>query len=68
LNALKPDSDENRDGWVSLKEIFDCAVPIVEKLRLKQVGPQTPQMVSPQVLSNMPVMRSGLSESGAKVN
>jgi hypothetical protein len=23
LNALKPDADANRDGWVSLKEIFD---------------------------------------------
>ncbi|MFH2045780.1 MAG: hypothetical protein ABIK92_11610 [Pseudomonadota bacterium] len=68
LNALKPDSDKNRDGWVSLKEVFDCAVPIVEKLRLKQIGPQTPQMVSPQVLSNMPVMPSGLSDSGTIKN
>ncbi|MCI0499816.1 MAG: caspase family protein [Planctomycetales bacterium] len=66
LNALKPDADANHDGWVSLKEVFDYAVPIVEELRYKQAGPQTPQMVSPKVLAEMPVMRSGLSGSGAK--
>ncbi len=66
LNALKPDSDANRDGWVSLKEVFDYVLPIVEELRHKQAGPQTPQMVSPQVLAEMPVLKSGLSGSGAK--
>nr|CBX26785.1 unknown protein [uncultured Desulfobacterium sp.] len=66
LNALKPDADANHDGWVSLKEVFDYALPIVEELRHKQTGPQTPQMVSPQVLSDMPVMPSGISDSVAK--
>ena len=61
LNSLKPDADANRDGLVSLREAFDFALPIVEELRHKQAGPQTPQMVSPQVLADMPVMPSGLS-------
>jgi len=68
LNALRPDADANRDGWVSLKEVFNYALPIVEELRHKQTGPQTPQMVSPQVLSDMQVMPSGLSDSGKGSN
>jgi hypothetical protein len=51
---------------VSLREIFDFALPIVEELRHKQTGPQTPQMVAPQVLADMPVMRSGLSAHGER--
>jgi hypothetical protein len=61
LSALKPKADANRDGQVSLREVFDFALPIVEKLRHKQAGPQTPQMVSPQVLADMPVMTCGFS-------
>ena len=57
LSSLKPDADANRDGIVTLKETFDFSLPIVERLRHKQTGPQTPQMVSPQVLSEMPVLR-----------
>jgi len=60
LNSLKPEADLNRDGLVSLKEAFDFALPIVEKLRHKQAGQQTPQMVSPPVLADMPVMTCGL--------
>jgi WD40 repeat protein len=60
LSAMKPDADTNRDGRVSLREAFDFTLPIVEKLRHKQAGPQTPQMVSPQVLADMPVMTSGV--------
>ena len=52
----KADADKNRDGAVSLREAFDYAGPIVENLRHRQAGPQTPQMVSPKVLADMPVM------------
>jgi len=41
---------------MSLQEASDFALPIVEELRHKQAGPQTPQ-----VLAHMPVMRSGIS-------
>lgn len=61
LSALKADADVNRDGLVSLQEAFDLALPIVEELRHKETGPQTPQMVAPQVLARMPILRSGLS-------
>jgi len=57
LRSLNRDADANRDGIVTLKEAFDFSLPIVEKLRHRQAGPQTPQMVSPQVLSEMPILR-----------
>jgi len=60
LSSLNPDADANRDGRVSLRETFDFAVPIVEKLCHKKAGPQTPQMVSPKVLADMPVMTCGV--------
>lgn len=56
LRAFTQHADMNHDGVVSLREVFDYARPIVEKLYHKQVGPQTPQMVSPKVLADMPVM------------
>jgi uncharacterized caspase-like protein len=68
LSALKPEADRNRDGAVSLKEAFDYAGPIVEKLRHRQAGAQTPQMVSPQVLADMPVMTYGLAAHGENKN
>jgi len=58
LSAMSAESDKNRDGAVSLQEIFDSAVPMVETLRHKQAGPQTPQLVAPKVLSDMPVMKA----------
>jgi len=58
ISALKSNADANHDGHVSLREAFDFVLPIVEELRHKQTGPQTPQMVSPQVLADMPLMRN----------
>ena len=46
---------------MSLREAFDFALPIGEELRHKQAEPQTSQ-----VLADMPVMRIGLSASGAR--
>jgi hypothetical protein len=53
MNALNPTADTNGDLLVSLKEAFRYAVPIVERLRDKQAGEQTPQMVVPQVLGDV---------------
>jgi WD40 repeat protein len=64
LSALKPDADANRDGWVSLLEVFDFARPIVEKLCNKLTGSQTPQMVSPQVLAEIPIMTCSVAAPG----
>jgi WD40 repeat protein len=59
LRSLKPVADANKDGWVALQETFDFAKPIVEQLRDKQTGPQTPQMVAPPVLAEMAIMNCG---------
>lgn len=59
LNSLKSESDKDRNGLVSLQEVFDYTVPAVEKLRNKRTGPQTPQMAAPRVLAEMPVMLCG---------
>ena len=61
LSAFTQDADMNRDGVASLREVFDYARPIVENLYNKQLGPQTPQMVSPKVLADMPVMKYKLT-------
>lgn len=50
LNAMDIKSDANRDGLVSLREMFDGATPTVETLRDKSIGPQTPQFVAPKAL------------------
>jgi WD40 repeat protein len=52
LNALDLKSDANRDGLVTLKEIFEAAMPVVEKLRDRSIGPQTPQLLAPKVLED----------------
>ncbi len=52
LNAMDLKSDADRDGLVTLKEMFDSATPIVEKLRDRSIGPQTPQLLAPKVLED----------------
>jgi hypothetical protein len=58
LQALAPGSDANRDGVVTLAEVFDAARPVVERLRDKRTGPQTPQIVAPPPLDGLPLMRA----------
>lgn len=53
MSALAPAADADGDLLVSLKEAFRFAVPIVDQLRDKSVGGQTPQMVVPQVLGDV---------------
>jgi uncharacterized caspase-like protein len=59
LQALTPESDRNQDGLVSLGEVFDAARPVVERLRDKRTGPQTPQMIAPPALADLPLLRVG---------
>ena len=58
INALVPESDSNGDGLVSLDELFGAAKPVVEKLRDKSVGPQTPQLVVPPLTGELPLMKT----------
>ncbi|MBI5719249.1 MAG: caspase family protein [Burkholderiales bacterium] len=57
LQALSPESDANRDGLVSLNEVFEAARPLVERLRNRRTGAQTPQIVAPVPLGDLPLMR-----------
>ena len=53
LNSLAPPADADGDLLVSLREAFQFSLPIVEKLRDKVAGAQTPQMVIPPVLGDV---------------
>jgi WD40 repeat protein len=53
MSALAPDADSDGDLLVSLREAFNFAMPIVENLRDKSVGRQTPQMVVPAVVGDL---------------
>jgi WD40 repeat protein len=57
LQAMAPESDANRDGVLSLSEMFGGAAPVVQKLHDRTAGPQTPQIVAPLELGNLPLMR-----------
>jgi WD40 repeat protein len=59
ISALAPAADSNGDLLVSLKEAFDFAVPIVEELRDKTVGGQTPQIVVPAALGDVALVAAG---------
>ena len=57
LQALSPESDTNGDGVVSLSELFEAARPLVDRLRDKRTGAQTPQIIAPVPLGDLPLMR-----------
>jgi uncharacterized caspase-like protein len=53
MTALAPAADKDNDYLVSLQEAFNFAVPIVEQLRDKSAGAQTPQILVPPILGNL---------------
>jgi hypothetical protein len=58
LTALKSAPDADLDGAISLKELFDVASPLVQKLSEKSIGQQNPQLVAAPALRNMPLIPS----------
>jgi uncharacterized caspase-like protein len=58
LQALMPSSDANGDGMVSLGEVFNAVQPMVERLRNKRAGEQTPQLIAPAPLGDLPLLRT----------
>jgi hypothetical protein len=56
MKALAPEADSNGDRRVSLREAFQFAEPIVQTLRDRTVGSQTPQLVVPTVLGDVPLV------------
>jgi WD40 repeat protein len=53
MNALAPAADADGDLLVSLQEAFKFATPLVEQLRDKAAGAQTPQMLVPAALGDV---------------
>lgn len=50
LDGLSGAADADRDRKLTLGELFDHAVPMVDRLRDRRLGPQTPQLISPAAL------------------
>lgn len=57
LDAVEGPSDRNGDGLISTHEWFDYSAPMVEALRDKSIGTQTPQLLAPQPLGEFPLLR-----------
>lgn len=57
IDALRSESDNNHDQLISLREMFLAASPLVERLRSKSIGPQTPQFIAPDPLGDLPLLR-----------
>ena len=51
LSSIQSSSDLNADKLLTLAELFEVATSIVEQLRYKKLGSQTPQLVSIPALS-----------------
>ena len=56
LEGLKGKADHNHDGLVSVNELFEFTAPLVEKLRDRSMGPQTPQFIAPESLNSFPLI------------
>jgi hypothetical protein len=59
MTALAPAADTDGDFLVSLQEAFSFALPIVEQLRDKSAGAQTPQILVPPVLGSLALVAVG---------
>jgi uncharacterized caspase-like protein len=53
MSALVPEADRDGDRFISLQEAFTFALPIVEELRDKAAGVQTPQILVPPILGDL---------------
>ncbi len=67
LQALGPAGDADGDGRVSVRELFDAALPIVDRLHDRETGPQTPQLVTPRSLESTAIAAARPRPAGALV-
>ena len=58
LSGLRGAADADGDGLVTLAEAFHYAVPVVERLRDRAIGPQTPQLIVPDPLGDTVLART----------
>lgn len=56
LAAMSPQSDADRDGRVTLAEWFGAARPLIDRLRDRTLGPQTPHLVAPAPLDRLVIL------------
>lgn len=61
LAGLAGESDADRDGLLSLAEWFRSSAPLVERLRDRATGAQTPQLLAPAPLGELPLLRPAAS-------
>ena len=64
LGAMDGASDRNGDGLISTNEWFGYSAPMVEALRDRSIGTQTPQLLAPVPLGEFPLLRN--FEKGAQ--
>ena len=55
LESLDRVNDYNSDGIYSVKELFSTLKPFVDEKRDADIGPQTPQLVSPGDVQDIPI-------------
>ena len=53
VEGLRGSADAKRDRKITVTELYQFAVPLVEKLRNPAGGPQTPQLIAPGVPGNI---------------
>jgi hypothetical protein len=59
LEGLRGPADADRDGLVTLDEAFRFALPVVERLRDRAIGPQSPHLLAPEPLGSTVLARRG---------
>ena len=58
LESLDRANDQNSDGIYSVNEIFATLKPIVDEKRDSDIGPQTPQLISPENVQDIPIRKA----------
>jgi len=58
LEGMRGAADANADGLITVEETFRHALPLVERLRDKAIGTQTPQLVAPDPLGQAVIGRA----------
>jgi hypothetical protein len=64
LAGLDGAADADGDGAITLAEAFRFAAPMVERLRDREIGPQTPQLLAPEPLGSTVLARTRLEAPG----
>ena len=65
LQALSGSADADRDGRITVGELFASAAPVVAQLQDRALGTQTPALMAPTSLSTSP-LASALPTSAAR--